>query len=192
MPSCRPISDPNTERHWTCLTMGGQKSCTLLKQVIEAILEFPLILFSSSGLMPREQLWESHVFSMSTGIPCTMPYWNMVLLSARKHLLTSPQPHLIQTPLSGLTDRDLDNLILHFHSHYWHAGINMPNGMLWHLGHWLLHECIHGSLMRVDPMYHVFQRIQIRRRVYSVPGPMSLWHHDGQHGLCLLTLIDNF
>ena len=41
-------------------------------------------------LMPRERLWESHIFSMSTGIPCAMPYWNMVLLSTRKHPLTSP------------------------------------------------------------------------------------------------------
>jgi hypothetical protein len=28
----------------------------------------------------------------------------------------------------------------------------------------------------------VFQRITIRRRTYHVPGPNSLWHHDGQHG----------
>ncbi|KAJ7900776.1 hypothetical protein B0H13DRAFT_1560470, partial [Mycena leptocephala] len=39
------------------------------------------------------------------------------------------------------------------------------------------------SLLRIDPVQRVFQRITIRRRTYSVPGPNSLWHHDGQHGL---------
>ncbi|RXW17274.1 hypothetical protein EST38_g8582 [Candolleomyces aberdarensis] len=29
----------------------------------------------------------------------------------------------------------------------------------------------------------VFERFRIRRRTYSVPGPNSLWHHDGQHRL---------
>ena len=92
-------------------------------------------------------------------------------------------------PLSGMTDGDLDDLILHLYSHYQHAEINMLNGMLWHLGHRLPHEHICGSLMRVDPMHHVFQRIQIQRRVYSVPRPMLLWHHDGQHSLYLLQMI---
>ena len=86
-------------------------------------------------------------------------------------------------PLSGMIDGELDNILLHLCSHYWCAGISMLDGMLQHLGHQLPQECIHASLMRIDPVQHVFQRIQIWRRVYYVPGPMSLRHHDGQHGM---------
>ena len=88
--------------------------------------------------------------------------------------------------LSGITDGNLDNLILCLHSHYWCAGISMLDGMLWHLGYHIPHEHIHASLMKIDPMQHVFQRVQIWRRVYSVAGPMLLWHNDGQHGQWLV------
>lgn len=59
----------------------------------------------------------------------------------------------------------------------------MLNGMLRALGHQIPRERIRASLVRIDPVQRVFQRIRIRRRVYSVPGPNSLWHHDGQHGI---------
>ena len=66
-------------------------------------------------------------------------------------------------PLSVITDEELDGAILRLRSHYQRAGITMLNGMLWRLGHRLPRECIHTSLMRVDPIQCVFQRIQIRR-----------------------------
>lgn len=84
--------------------------------------------------------------------------------------------------LSGITGRDLDNLILCLHSYYQCTGISMLNGMLQHLGHCIPHKHIHASLTRIDPIQCVFQMIWIWRRVYSVPGPISLWHHDSQHG----------
>ena len=40
-------------------------------------------------------------------------------------------------PLSGMTDGELNNILLHLHSHYQQAGISMLDGMLWHLGHQL-------------------------------------------------------
>jgi hypothetical protein len=58
----------------------------------------------------------------------------------------------------------------------------MLRGMLQRLGYRISRERITQSLLRIDPVQRVFQRILIRRRVYSVPGPNSLWHHDGQHG----------
>jgi hypothetical protein len=81
-----------------------------------------------------------------------------------------------------LTDDALDELILQLCSHFHRAGISMLDGMLRRLGQRLPCERIRASLMRIDPVQRVFQRIRIRRRVYSVPGPNSLWHHDGQHG----------
>lgn len=95
-------------------------------------------------------------------------------------------------PLSTLSDEGLDNLILELRSHFQWAGISMLDGMLRRLGHRLPQERIRESLMHIDPVQRVFQCIQIRRHVYSVPGPNSLWHHDGQHGTCLLLFLIEF
>lgn len=84
--------------------------------------------------------------------------------------------------LSTITDTDLDNLIFQLHQYYQQAGISMLDGMLCRLGQRVSHEHIRASLMHIDPVQRVFQRIRIWRRVYSVAGPMALWHHDGQHG----------
>ncbi|KAJ7092053.1 hypothetical protein B0H15DRAFT_777894 [Mycena belliarum] len=85
-------------------------------------------------------------------------------------------------PLSCITDDELDGLLLRLRQHYRRAGITMFDGMLRRLGHHVPRARIRESLLRIDPVQRVFQRITIRRRVYSVPGPNSLWHHDGQHG----------
>jgi hypothetical protein len=85
-------------------------------------------------------------------------------------------------PLSTLSDAELDELILCLRRHYCRAGVTMLHGMLLRLGHRIPQERIHQSLLRIDPVQRVFERIRIRRRTYSVPGPNSLWHHDGQHG----------
>ncbi|KAJ6481519.1 hypothetical protein C8R47DRAFT_982430 [Mycena vitilis] len=85
-------------------------------------------------------------------------------------------------PLSSISDDDLDSLILRLRSHFRRAGLGMLDGMLRRLGHRVPRERVRQSLLRIDPVRRIFERIRIRRRVYSVPGPNSLWHHDGQHG----------
>ena len=60
----------------------------------------------------------------------------------------------------------------------------MLDGMLRRLGHHVSWERIRLLLLRIDPVQCVFECIRIRHRVYSVPGPNSLWHHNGQHGEC--------
>lgn len=97
-------------------------------------------------------------------------------------------------PLSTMSDEELDNLVVHLRSHYRRAGISMLDGMLRRLGHHVQRERIRQSLTRIDPVQRVFERIRIRRRTYSVPGPNSLWHHDGQHGrlFCKLTFLTHF
>jgi hypothetical protein len=92
-------------------------------------------------------------------------------------------------PLSTILDGELDTLIQQLRAHFRRAGISMLDGMLRRLGHLLPRERIRESLMRIDPVQRVFQRIRIRRRVYSVPGPNSLWHHDGQHGRSAMSII---
>lgn len=85
-------------------------------------------------------------------------------------------------PLSTISDDELDNTLIRLRRHYRRAGITMFDGMLRRLGHHVPRARIREALIRVDPVQRVFQRISIRRRTYHVPGPNSLWHHDGQHG----------
>lgn len=86
-------------------------------------------------------------------------------------------------PLSNITDADLDTTVRMLRHHYSRAGITMLDGLLRALGYHIPRSHIRESLLRIDPVQRVFERIRIRRRVYSVPGPNSLWHHDGQHGI---------
>ena len=87
------------------------------------------------------------------------------------------------SPQSAISDNELDDLVIRLRRHFRRAGVTMLDGMLRRLGYRIPRERIQQSLVRIDPVQRVFQRIQIRRRVYSVPGPNSLWHHDGQHGM---------
>ncbi|KAJ3503359.1 hypothetical protein NLJ89_g8474 [Agrocybe chaxingu] len=84
---------------------------------------------------------------------------------------------------ASISDEDLDDLIIRLRFHFRRAGIAMLDGMLTRLGYRVQRERIRESLLRIDPVRRVFERIRIRRRQYSVAGPNSLWHHDGQHGL---------
>lgn len=63
----------------------------------------------------------------------------------------------------------------------------MLNGLLLASQMRVPRDRIRASLMWIDPVQRVFQRIRIYRRVYSVAGPNAMWHHDRQHGeSCLI------
>ncbi|KAJ7178252.1 hypothetical protein C8R46DRAFT_1329376 [Mycena filopes] len=94
-------------------------------------------------------------------------------------------------PLSSISDDELDELLIRLRQHYRRAGITMFDGMLRRLGHHVPRERIRQALIRVDPVQRVFQRITIRRRTYHVPGPNSLWHHNGQHGTLSFLSVHN-
>jgi hypothetical protein len=98
------------------------------------------------------------------------------------HLQDVPRVTSFTGPLSTMTDDELDDTLMRLRTHYRRAGITMLDGMLRRLGHPVPRERIRESLVRIDPVQRVFQRIRIRRRVYQVAGPNALWHHDGQHG----------
>jgi hypothetical protein len=106
-----------------------------------------------------------------------------------------PLPHAVETissftsPLSVTTDEQLDAVILEMRSHFRRAGVSMLDGMLRNLGLRIPRARIRQSLLRIDPVRRVFERIRIRRRQYQVPGPNSLWHHDGQHGVALIIFL---
>jgi len=67
--------------------------------------------------------------------------------------------------------------------HFPRAGVKFVSGSLSSWGFRISLERIRLSLLRVDPIHRIFEAQRIQRRKYSVAGPNSLWHHDGQHGL---------
>ena len=96
--------------------------------------------------------------------------------------LPLPSIHPLPSYLSTMSDEELDAILSELRSHYRRAGLCMLDGMLKRLGHRVQTERIRQSLLRIDPVHRIFDRIRIRRRGYTVPGPNALWHHDGQHG----------
>ncbi|KAH9835205.1 uncharacterized protein C8Q71DRAFT_710059 [Rhodofomes roseus] len=95
-----------------------------------------------------------------------------------------PQVTSYTRPLTDISDDDLDDAVRNLRSHYQRAGITMMLGLLrGNLGIHVSRERVRQSLLRIDPVRRVFDRIRIERRKYQVAGPNALWHHDGQHGL---------
>lgn len=86
-------------------------------------------------------------------------------------------------PQSQWSDVELDAAIIELRVHYPNSGVSMLWGALRAMGQRVGRQRISESLLRVSPLDRLWQRTRIERRVYSVPGPNFLWHHDGQHGM---------
>ncbi|KAJ3902573.1 hypothetical protein F5879DRAFT_805174 [Lentinula edodes] len=145
----------------------------------------------------RRRLLENHIAS-----PGTYPFTTNEMFthsSNQDEVLNAEAPQPIQLPddvqaeaatipsssssgyITNISDDQLDSLLGRLRIHFHRAGIRMLDGMLRRLNIMVGYECIRHSLIRIDPIHRVFDRIRIRRRGYSVPGPNSLWHHDGHH-----------
>ncbi|KAJ7845660.1 hypothetical protein B0H13DRAFT_1647217 [Mycena leptocephala] len=61
-------------------------------------------------------------------------------------------------------------------------GREMISGALLARGFRVPRDRIEASYERIRGLPGMFGERTIDRRVYSVPGVNSLWHHDGQHG----------
>ncbi|GBE88207.1 hypothetical protein SCP_1300210 [Sparassis crispa] len=69
-------------------------------------------------------------------------------------------------------------------------GRKMIDGHLKSQGHNVPRNCVEDSYAHVHGAPAIFgSRRPLVRRKYSVPGPLSLVHHDGQHGLIHFKLI---
>jgi len=95
--------------------------------------------------------------------------------------------------MSELSDDDLDDIISQIVKIFPNFGRCMIDGHLRHLGHYVPRSHIQASCAHVHGApASSFGPHHIQCRVYSVPGPNSLAHHDGQHGMLLsftITLI---
>lgn len=89
--------------------------------------------------------------------------------------------HSSTTPISQISDDELDTVVEHILAIFPAFGRRMMNGHLRHLGYSIPRERLRAAYERVNGAPAALVSHPITRRVYQVPGPNALWHHDGQH-----------
>lgn len=80
-----------------------------------------------------------------------------------------------------VTDEQLDEMMKEVLTIFPEIGRAMIRGALMAWGVRASRERIRESFVRVNGAPAEFGRPPIQRRCYYVPGPNSLWHHDGYH-----------
>ena len=86
--------------------------------------------------------------------------------------------------VSILSDEDLDTMTRQILETFPNFRRRMIDGHFKHLGHRVPHRRLQESYTRVHgPPLGTFGPRCIHCRTYKVPGPNSLSHHDGQHGV---------
>lgn len=85
---------------------------------------------------------------------------------------------------SNISDEELDNVVRVAQSGHPGIGLRMLMGHMRSKGLRIQWHRVRQSLLRTDPSgVHQRWRDSIRRRKYCVPGPLALWHIDGNHKL---------
>ncbi|KAK6984522.1 hypothetical protein R3P38DRAFT_3425221 [Favolaschia claudopus] len=92
-------------------------------------------------------------------------------------------------PVSTLSDSELDQLVASTLEIFPQFGRRMLRGHLLSQGYRVPRERITASYLRVHGAPAIFGDRQISRKKYSVPGPLSLAHLDGQHGLIRYKMV---
>lgn len=83
-----------------------------------------------------------------------------------------------------MSNENLDVIVSSIYTEFPNCGIRRMKGFLLIRGIHVQWERVRASLWRVDPRSMLLRSMQlhlVRRRHYSVPGPLSLWHLDGNH-----------
>ena len=90
----------------------------------------------------------------------------------------------IQASYANLTDAELNRLVEDIQSEYPSCGNRQMKGHLLSRGFRVQQHRIREAQRTIDPEGSIMRRLRvINRRNYSVPGPRSLWHIDGNHKL---------
>lgn len=86
---------------------------------------------------------------------------------------------------SRISDDELDRAVVRFQGGNQFIGPNSIKARLCAAGIRVQRERVRQSMKRADPQGASLRllRRRIRRRVYHVAGPNSLWHIDGNHKL---------
>lgn len=102
----------------------------------------------------------------------------------------------VERSYSDFTEEQLDQVVLQFIREFPNCGYRRMTGLLLSRGHRVQQHRIRESMRRVDPRGVLLRAIEIRtirRRKYQVPGPLALWHIDGNHKLIrYITLNSHF
>ena len=90
----------------------------------------------------------------------------------------------VSATYASITSNELDSLVREIQTQFPMCGNRQMQGHLLARGYRIQQHRIRKAQRRVDPQGSVLRRLNaIRRRVYSVPAPLSLWHIDGNHKL---------
>ncbi len=85
---------------------------------------------------------------------------------------------------SCLSDAQLDDVVKSIHQEHPFCGNAQMQGHLLSRGYRIQQIRARESMRRIDPTGTALRRLTVmNRRVYSVPGPLSLFHIDGHHKL---------
>jgi len=98
----------------------------------------------------------------------------------------------IRDTYSDLTDSQLDKEIEDILKEFPNTGYKCMRGFLLHRSIKIQENRVRLSMRRVDPegiMLRTMQSRPIFRRKYSVAGPLSLWHMDGNHKLIRYKMV---
>ena len=105
----------------------------------------------------------------------------------------------ISSQYANLSKGDLDTIVVGILQQFPKSGYKRIIGYLWARGYRVQERCGRELMRRVDPEGVIERSILlniIRRRRYSVPCPMALWHMDGHHKfvryIILTTYISSF
>ena len=95
----------------------------------------------------------------------------------------------IRATYADINDEDLDQLVLEVANQFPACGSKQMAGHLLSRGLRVQQTRVREALRRVDPHGVVMRQLTVmRRRRYSVPAPLSLYHIDGNHKLIRLVL----
>lgn len=91
---------------------------------------------------------------------------------------------------SAISDGDLDRVVESIKRAHPNDGERLLIGHLHRVDVFVPRHRVRASIHRVDPINTAIRRsVTVRRRVYYVEGPNSLWHIDGHHKLIKWRLV---
>ncbi|KAL0973697.1 hypothetical protein UPYG_G00209760 [Umbra pygmaea] len=92
----------------------------------------------------------------------------------------------VRQTYSVISDEDLKRMVSDFIETCPNTGYTLVMGYLQSIGIRVQQNRVRDTLRAVDPVGTVLRGLELHiipRRPYSVPGPLSLWHIDGNHKL---------
>jgi hypothetical protein len=153
-------------------------------------------------IISRDWLETALKFRGPKGIACSLPgkvSARTVQNNALRHGLVTPGTPLFSEStlddgslvrvwrprsqnFSPMSDAELDAVVFDILQNFPNYGRAMVTAELVRRGHQVQGRRIREAYVRVHGAPRVWGQRNIPRRPYSVAGPNSLWHHDGQHG----------